>query len=351
MNGRRKRMKEKEILSQLVSFNTINDKQNKQILDYIQVFLSGLGFFIQKREKYLIASIGKTPILGFIGHSDTVDIIDGWKTNPFELTQVNDQLFGLGSCDMKGGIAAFLQAISEIQLEKLKKGMKIYITYDEEIGFTGIEEVVKIEENMPDYLLIGEPTDNQILTGCKGLFAVKIHTHGIKVHSSNPAKGRSANSNMVKFLKELEDFYEQTIKQEKIELYDIPYTTMNIGLINGGNSINSVADHCMSYVDFRTVKQGHVSILKNQLNALSQKYDANYEIDLEISPFYNEIPFIQERKTANFMTEASWVKGKRMILGPGPVTAHEVDEYISAKSLRKTVEQYKAIIEKLCLEK
>lgn len=224
-------MSEKDILSKLVSFNTIKDKQNKEILDYIQDFLCSLGFTIQKREKYLIAQIGENPKVGFIGHSDTVDVINGWKTNPFELTQIEDKLFGLGSCDMKGGIAAFLQAISEIQLEKLKKGVKIYITYDEEISFSGIKDVVKIEENMPEYLIIGEPTFNQILTGCKGLVAVKIYTYGIKVHSSNPEKGKSANSNMIKLLNNLENFYEQKIKQEKIKVYDIPYTTMNIGLI------------------------------------------------------------------------------------------------------------------------
>ena len=70
--------------------------------------------------------------------------------------------------------------------------------------------------------------------------------------------------------------------------------------------------------------------------------------EIEIQPFFNNIDFLENEKTANFMTEASWVKGKRIILGPGPVTAHEINEHISKKSLRVLVEQYKELIEKIC---
>ena len=69
-------------------------------------------------------SIGNDYKPGFIGHSDTVDTTDGWLTNPFTLTQKDDLLYGLGACDMKGGIAAFLQALKEIDLYKLKKRNK-----------------------------------------------------------------------------------------------------------------------------------------------------------------------------------------------------------------------------------
>lgn len=342
-------MDEKEILKDLVKFNTIKDKENEQIINYIEKYLLNLGFEIEKKEKYLIAKIGENPVLGFVGHSDTVDIIDGWKTNPFELTEVEGNLHGLGACDMKGGIAAFLKAISDIESSALKRGIKIYITYDEEIGFTGIEDVCRVDKNMPEYFVVGEPTNNEILTGCKGLLAVKINTFGIKVHSSNPAKGKCANLNMIKLLSELEKFYEENIKSEEVEIYDIPYTTMCVGLIKGGNSINSLSDKCMSYVDFRVAKTEHIEILKNKLAELTEKYDGNFEIDVEIEPFYNDIYFVKNGKTANFMTEASFVQGKRIILGPGPVTAHEVDEYISVDSLSKTVEQYKEIINRLCM--
>ena len=105
-------MNEINILKDLVSFNTIKDKENKKFLNYVEQFLSKLGFKTLKKEKYLIMSIGKNPKLAFLGHSDTVDFTNGWDTNPFELTKKNEKLYGLGSCDMKGSIAAFLQALS-----------------------------------------------------------------------------------------------------------------------------------------------------------------------------------------------------------------------------------------------
>jgi len=343
-------MNEIQILKDLVKFDTIKDKENKEILDYIQNYFKNLGFKLEKREKYLIMSYGENCNMGFIGHSDTVEFIDGWKTNPHELTQIGDMLYGLGSCDMKGGIAAFMQAVSEINLKELKKGIKVYITYDEEIGFGGINELVYIKEKMPKYLIIGEPTHNKIMTGCKGLFAVKIFTKGIKVHSSTPHRGKSANTSMIRLLAELEDFYNENIKNNLDKKYEVPYTTMNIGLLNGGSAINSVAAECMSYVDFRIIDNEHIEILKEKLQELCIKYDANFLIDVEVKSFYNDIEFLDETYTAGFMTEASFVEGNRMIIGPGPMTAHEVDEHVSISSLRGTVEIYKTLINQVCKE-
>lgn len=341
-------MNEKDILKELVKFNTIKDKENSKILNYIESYLERLEFKLEFKEKYLIMSYGKNPRLGFIGHSDTVEFIDGWNTNPHELTEVGDNLYGLGSCDMKGGIASFLTAISEINLSKLKNGIKIYITYDEEIGFSGIKEIVKRKEKLPEYLIIGEPTDNKPMTGCKGLFAVKVYTKGIKVHSSTPQRGKSANSNMIKLLNELEEFYKEKIRPIINGKYEVEYTTMNIGLINGGSAINSVAANCMSYIDFRIIDNNHVDKIKKKLDELCNKYDGRYEIDVNVKTFYNDISFLKETYTAGFMTEASFVEGKRIILGPGPMTAHEINEHVSKKSLRKCIEQYKEIIENVC---
>ena len=341
-------MSEINILEKLVSYNTIKDKENKKILDYIENFLSALGFETLKKDKYLIMSIGENPGLGFIGHSDTVDYIDGWSTNPFKLTQKGNELYGLGSCDMKGGIAAFLQALTEIDLEKIKKGIKIYITYDEEISFSGINDIVKTKEDFPEYIIVGEPTNNKVITGCKGLLAIKIFTFGDKIHSSRPDKGKNANSIMIKLLNELESFYESNIKIEQDIKFEVPYTTMNIGLLNGGNSINSLADKCEAYIDFRILKNEHMQLLKNELEKLCGKYEAKYEIDFEILSLFNEIDFVSNIDTACFMTEASFIEGKRIILGTGPVTAHEINEHISIDSLSETVRQYKNLILQIC---
>ena len=193
-------MEKYKILKDLVKFNTIKDKENKKIIEYIEKYLKDLGFKTEYKTKDLVMSIGKNQKLGFLGHTDTVEYIEEFK-NPFELTLKDGILYGLGACDMKGGIAAMLDAVAKIDFSQLKSGMKLYFTYDEEIGFGGVYELVESNVQFPEYMIFGEPTNNEIFTGHKGLIEYEIYFKGLKAHSSNPAKGISANMNAVKFFK------------------------------------------------------------------------------------------------------------------------------------------------------
>ena len=199
-------------------------------------------------------------------------------------------------------------------------------------------------------MIFGEPTNNKIFTGSKGLLEYEINFNGIKAHSSNPEKGINANLNAVKFLYELNEFYNSKIKIERNKVYEIPYTTMNIGIINGGSAINSTSANCKVMIDFRLISEEHSNKIKSKIKELSEKYNSNLIVLQDINPFFDNIEFLEELNTANFITEASFVRtgSKRVILGVGPVTAHEVDEHIEKKSYRKLVEQYKEIICKTC---
>lgn len=335
-------------LKELIKFNTIKDKENKEIINYIENYLKNLGFKTEYKTKALIMSIGENYKLGFLGHTDTVEYIEEFK-NPFELKKENGFLYGLGVCDMKGGIAAMLDAVAEIDLKSLKKGLKLYFTYDEERDFNGINEIVKNKEIFPEIMIFGEPTNNEIFTGHKGLIEYEINFKGKKAHSSNPEKGISANLNAVHFLYELNKFYEKEIKTEKEDLYEVPYTTMNVGTMKGGSAKNSVPANCNISIDFRIANKNHIEKIIKKVEELAKKYLAEVNIIELIEPFVDEIDFIKEIKTTNFMTEASKISGsKRIILGTGPVTAHEVNENISENSYNKLVEQYKELINKIC---
>lgn len=344
-------MEKYKILSDLVKFNTIKDKENNEIINYIENYLKKLGFKTEYKTKCLIMSIGKKPQIGFLGHTDTVEYIEEFK-NPHNLTLKDGYLYGLGACDMKGGIAAMLDAVSQIDFKRLKYGMKLYFTYDEEIGFNGINEVVRNNEKFPKLMIFGEPTNNELLIGSKGLIEYEIYFKGLKAHSSNPEKGISANINAAKFIYELNNFYESKVKQDKEKLYEIPYTTMNIGTINGGTAKNSVPASCTISIDFRISNKDHIKIITEKIEELVQKYKAEINILELIEPFIDEIDFIEKKKTANFMTEASKLDSsqnvKRIILGTGPVTAHEVNEHISVESYEKLIEQYKDLILNEC---
>jgi len=198
-------------------------------------------------------------------------------------------------------------------------------------------------------MIFGEPTNNEIFTGHKGLIDYEINFNGKKAHASTPNKGISANMNAVKFLYELDKFYNEEIKKDEEINYDIPYTTMNVGIIDGGSAKNSVSAHCKITLDFRVINTVHIEKIENKIDELVGKYNAKKKVIDIIEPFVDQIEFLDKIKTTNFMTEASKVNGaKRMILGTGPVTAHEVNEHISIESYEKLIQQYKDLIYKIC---
>ena len=166
-------MDAKNILKDLVRFNTIKDKENVQIINYIEDLLKKKGFKTEYKSKCLVMSIKEKYNLGFIGHTDTVEYNKDWKTNPFEMQEKEGKLYGLGTCDMKGGIAAILAAVLETEWEKLNYGIKLYFTYDEEIYFSGVKELVEKQEKFPDNLIIGEPTNNIIMERKQRIIRIK----------------------------------------------------------------------------------------------------------------------------------------------------------------------------------
>ena len=122
-----------------------------------------------------------------------------------------------------------------------------------------------------------------------------------------------------------------------------------VGTINGGSAKNSVSANCEVTIDFRISNKEHIKVIKEKIEYLAQKYECKVNLIEEIEPFIDKCEFIREIKTANFMTEASFIqKSSRIILGVGPVTAHEVNEYITEESYNKLVEQYKDLIIKVC---
>lgn len=333
----------KEILKDLIAFNTVKDKENSEIMNYIEEILINKGFKTDYKSKCLVMSIKDKCNLGFLGHTDTVQAGDDWRINPFEMKENKEKLYGLGVCDMKGGIAAILQAVLEKDWENLKSGIKLYFTYDEEINFQGIKELVEKNEKFPQNMIIGEPTNNVIMNGSKGLLELKVLFSGVSAHSSMPCEGENAIEKCINFLNEFNNFYSK-LKEDKNNNFEIGYTTMNIGKINGGKSINIVPNSCEVLIDFRIIKEEHTDLILTKINQLTRKYNGNYNIINNIKPFINQDEKIYP---TNFITEASFIDAKnRYILGVGPINPHQANEYITIESLNKLAEQYKEMIYK-----
>ena len=339
-------MKVKEILKDLVNFNTINDKENKQIMDYIENYVKKYNFTTKRINKCLIAYNDLNPNIGFVGHTDTVDF-DSWDGNPFELQEKDNKLIGLGVCDMKGGIASILSCLSKLDLTKNK--LALYFTNGEETTFEGIYDIC--DKIIPNNLIVGEPTDNIPVYATKGLLEYRVIFFGKKCHSSTPEQGENAIYKCVKFIEELKKYYENKLQKDLNLNFEVPYTTMNIGLINGGETVNSVPGKCEISIDFRIIKKEHILKIEKYVKKLVDKYNASYKIFECCNPMINKnnIEFLEQisskKQTKCYLTEASIINKNSIILGVGPDTSHQKNEYIEINKLNKTVELYKVIIE------
>lgn len=353
-----------KILKKLVSFNTIEDNENNEIIEWIEKYLLELGFKCKKitdkqsKKKCLVAQLGRKPILAFSGHLDTVNATEDWKESPFKMRIENNKVYGLGVCDMKGGIAAFLKACAFLKNRELKKGIKLYFTYDEEIGFSGINLLIQNKEVFPKYLILSEPTDLEPVIATKGCMEMKATFYGKSTHSSTPNKGKNAIVEANKFIQELLEFSKE-LEEEKNEMFSIPYTTINIGIIKGGDAVNKVPDKCTVTFDARTINKSHNDIIEERIKKILKKYDSKLEIGINIQANINDdnemITCIEEitgkrRKTENYVTEASFIENiEAVILGLGPITAHQSNEYIEKDKIYKLVDIYTNIIKKYCL--
>ena len=323
----------KEILKDLISFNTINDKDNSKIINYIENYLKGLGFTTEYKSKCLVMSNRKDCDIGFLGHTDTVDYSDDWNTNPFELTEKDNKLYGLGTCDMKGSIAVILNLLKDIEFKD--KGIRLFFTYDEELELTGIKELVEKKISFPDTIIVGEPTNNEIINASKGLLDLKVTFKGKTAHASTPEEGINAIDKCIKFINELNIYYKELQK----EIISSKYATMNIGLINGGRSANVVPDTCTISIDFRTVSENQNEEIIKKIKSLTED---KVEVINNINPFISDPNNINQ---SDYITEASLIDSKnRLILGVGPVNPHQPNEYITIESIEKLEKQYIDII-------
>ena len=344
-----------DILKELININTVNDLENKKIRNFIKNILSPLNFEFEEvgegDKKVLIAKRGNSNI-GFVCHTDTVDA-SMWTYNPFELTVKNDILYGLGVSDMKGGIAALLNALIELDKDI---PCNCYFTFDEEINFEGIKKLVSSKDDFPNTLVFPEPTDNIPAIANKGCLEFKISFQGVSAHSSTPFLGSNAILKAMNYVYELQTFA-KSLENETDNLYEVEYTTFNLAKINGGNALNKVPDYSEIFFDFRTISIKQESEIIDEVEKLTKKYNAKLEILNNVScaksdsnEFEKVIEGICNKKChgLNYVTEASFFKDKNiLILGPGPITAHQKDEHISKSSFYETIGLYKKIINAL----
>ena len=254
----------REMIERLVGFDTTSAKSNLALIDFAQHYLESRGARCRRTlnaeasKANLFASLGPAAPGGVVlsGHSDVVPV-DGqpWDSDPFRVVERDGRLYGRGTADMKSFLATALALVPEFQAQPLRRPIHIALSYDEEVGCTGVGAMLRdITENLPapEMVIVGEPTDMRIVNGHKGCYLFETRVKGLAAHSSQPHRGGNAilaAGRLIAFLAEAAAQKRRAAPADSP--FDPPYTTFNLGQIEGGKAINIVAQDCSFTWEFR----------------------------------------------------------------------------------------------------
>lgn len=256
----------KEMLEKLVAFPSVSSESNLLIIAFIEDYLAEHG--VKSTRVYdetglksnLYAQIGPNVEGGVAlsGHTDVVPTVgQAWDTDPFTLTEIDGKLFGRGSCDMKGFIATVLTLVPDMVSADLKYPIQLAFSYDEEVGCLGAPYMIsEMVEKLPKAkaVIVGEPSMMQVVTGHKGAIGFITKVHGFEIHSSLMHNGVSAVMTAAQLVEWLRvQFVEgmNATPNDADSLFEPPFTTFHVGVINGGTASNITAKYCEFTTDIR----------------------------------------------------------------------------------------------------
>lgn len=270
------------------------------------------------------------PELVFSTHMDTVP--------PFiPCSEDEENIYGRGSCDAKGIIAAQIAACERLRKQGAAVGMLFLVGEERD------SQGAKVANESPlgsKFLINGEPTENKIAVASKGALRVEITALGRMAHSAYPELGESAINKLLDALARLREM-------KLPENSEAGPCTLNIGILEGGRAPNVIADHARAHLLYRLI--GPSGLLREQIvEKIQGLADAEFVLEIPFSKL-RTVPGI-ETMVAAFTTDipalSKW--GEPVLLGPGSIhVAHTERECISKRQLREAVDLYCKVAEKL----
>jgi len=275
------------ILERLIAFDTTPRESNLALISHVEALLGGLGIASHRvmnaegTKANLYATLGPMVAGGVVlsGHTDVVPV-DGqdWTSDPWTLTQRGERFYGRGTCDMKGFLALALAAAPNILAARLERPVHLAFSYDEEVGCLGapsmIRELVR-DLPAPMAVIVGEPTNMEVVTGHKGISSWIVNVTGHEAHSSLTHLGISANMVAVRLMQKLADIADQLERQGDPQSGFVPpHATLTIGQIQGGTAVNILAGKCSFVFDLRTPPGQNPEAIVAPFLALAASEDA-----------------------------------------------------------------------------
>ena len=367
-----------DLLRELVAIPSVNpfdapaDENNREleIADYYQARMEDLGLLTSRRDVVAgrpnifgrLKGTGNGPCIMLAGHLDTVGV-EGYD-NPFDPAIKQDRIYGRGSCDMKAGLAAYIEVARILVSNDVELSGDLLIAgiADEEHQMIGSREI-RQNGPIPDFAIVGEPTDLEVCHAHKGQLCMHIRTHGKACHSSVPELGVNAIAHMAKVIDAF-DTYNDELKARPAHPI-CGHGRFNPGVIRGGAIASSVPDYCELEVDRRTIigetLESVVSEYRQRLDPLAKTVPGfNYEIgpptlvtDALDTP--KDSPIVEKAAESfrltmgndpalapfSAATDAPNLLCPAVICGPGSVQqAHTLDEFVEIDQLTHAAEIY-----------
>lgn len=372
-----------QILQRLIAFDTTSCNSNLELMAYIQDYLqeqkvtSELIYDEQGGKANLYATLGPSDKPGVMlsGHTDTVPVAgQNWHSDPYKLTEKEGLYYGRGTCDMKGFIAVVLAAVPQLMAQPLKIPVHLAFSYDEEIGCIGVRRLIDTLAQhpiKPAVCIIGEPTSMKVVTAHKGKVAARVSVHGKECHSGMAPQGVNAINYAAHLIVCLEQMATKKRDQGPFDnTYDIPYSTVHVGTIKGGNALNIVPKLASFDFEIRNVGEENVELLMAQfktyadsLSVQMKSLDSRCGIEMELITQYPGLSTTEDLKaidfvrklaasndiaSINFGTEGGLFNNSlgvaTVVCGPGSMEqGHKPDEFIAIEQ----VEQCEAFMQRL----
>jgi acetylornithine deacetylase len=366
-----------ELLGRLTGFDTVSSRSNLEMIAFIESYLATLG--VQSailtdetgKKASLVATIGPADKAGYVlsGHTDVVPV-DGqdWSRDPFTMWRDGGRLYGRGVSDMKGYLACVLACAPAMVKEPLAAPIHLAFSYDEEVGCFGVHGIIEhMTKTLPSQraVFVGEPTEMGVVGSHKGSAGLLTTVIGKACHSSRPTHGVNAIFHAMDLIAELRGYAnELRSAPDDDSPFELPYTTVSVGVIHGGTARNAVPGDCAFQWDIRATKAGVVNQLVDRFKAFADTKvvpamrERFRESSVATSVAYDVPPFapavasnaetlakrFSDRNdvgTANYGSEAGIFQAAGMptiICGPGRDTeAHITDEWIAVEQLERCV--------------
>lgn len=273
------------LLHELVAFDTTSRESNLALIDFVEHYLAQHGVAAQRvynaeRSKAnLFATIGPDDCPGIVlsGHTDVVPV-DGqaWTFEPFNLSEHNGRLYGRGTADMKGYIACVLALVPALVETPLRLPVHIALSYDEEVGCLGVRTLLTALEARPIkpmLCIIGEPTELRPVLGHKGKLAMRCDVRGHACHSAYAPQGVNAIEYAARLINELGRIGDglKTPDQQDPR-FDPPFSTVQTGMISGGQALNIVPQECRFDFEIRALPAQDPHAVAQTLQRYAQEH-------------------------------------------------------------------------------